>query len=90
MASIFYAVYDDSSKSVPFLVMHRNPITIYRTANMELIEQISAMGFDPKAVLLEEDIESLKTGAYENDEIPPDELEYLVNTVAKWSLPEEG
>ncbi|MFI3253167.1 MAG: hypothetical protein R3Y63_02335 [Eubacteriales bacterium] len=86
MASIFYAVYDDSTKAVPFMIVHRNPITIYRTANMELIENISAMGFDPKAVLLEEDIESLVNGDYQNDEIPADELEFLVNTSKQWAL----
>lgn len=87
MASIFYAVYDDSTTTIPLKIIHKNPITVYRTSNMELIEQISGMGFEPKAVMLEEDIELLKQGSYSNDDITAEEMEFLVKTASAWSFP---
>lgn len=85
MASVFFAIYDDSAAPVPFKMMHKNPVTIYRTANMSLMEEISGMGFEPKAVLLEEDIESLMNGGYTNDDITTDEMKFLTETSSQWS-----
>lgn len=86
MPTVFYAIYDDAAVRIPFKMIHKSPITVYRTSNMSLIEEISAMGIDPKAVLLEEDIESLKNGGYSNDDVTPEELEFLVNTVSQWEF----
>lgn len=87
MASIFYAVYDDAATTIPLKIIHKNPITVYRTSNMELIEQISGMGFEPKAVMLEEDIELLMQGNYSNDDISEEEMAFLVKTASSWSFP---
>lgn len=87
MAAIFYAIYDDSAVTIPFKIVHKNPVTIYRTSNMELIEEISAMGYEPKAVLLEEDIDSVKNGSYANDDATADELKFLMDSVGQWSYP---
>lgn len=84
MASIFCAIYDDSATTIPFALIHKNPYTIYRTSNMELIEEISAMGYEPKAVLLEEDIDSLRNGEYSSDDVSPDELEFLTTNLKAW------
>lgn len=86
MPSIFYAIYDDSAITIPFKMVHKSPITVYRTSNMGLMEEISAMGFEPTAVLLEEDVESLKSQSYSNDDVTPEELEFLSATVTQWEF----
>lgn len=84
MASVFYAIYDDSATTIPFKMIHRSPITIYRTSNMSLIEEISATGLEPSAVLLEEDIDALRNGGYNNGEVSPTDLDFLTSTISKW------
>lgn len=84
MASIFYAIYDDKAAPIPFKLIHRSPFTVYRTSNMGLIEEFSGMGLDPTAVLLEEDIESIRNGSFANDEVSSEDLEFLVSTIVDW------
>lgn len=85
MSAIFYAIYDDSATTIPFKMIHRSPYTVYRTSKTGLIEEVSALGLEPKAVLLEEDIESLRKGEYTNDEVSGEEMEFLAATVTIWS-----
>lgn len=86
MSTVFFGIYDDTSRPVPFKIHHLNPITIYRTANMGFVEELSGLGFEPTAILLEEDIAELKNGTYANESISEKELKFLQDTVHSWSL----
>lgn len=87
MSKIFFAIYDDAAKSVPFRIFHKTPNTIYRTADMGFIETLGAEGFEPTAVLLEEDIADIKSGGYDGD-LAPEDLEFLATNFEDWALPE--
>lgn len=89
MSALFYAIYDDTARPIPLKIYHFNPITIYRTANMALVEELSGKGFEPTAMLLEEDIAELRAGNYANEEISDSEMEFLKNTVNSWAMKEE-
>lgn len=87
MSKIFFAIYDDAAKSVPFRIFHKTPNTIYRTADMGFIETLGAEGFEPSAVLLEEDIADLKSGSFSGD-LTPEDVEFLTTNLEEWALPE--
>lgn len=88
MSTVFFGIYDDTTRSIPFKIYHLNPITIYRTANMGFVEELSGLGFEPTAILLEEDIAELKSGSYANESISEKELKFLQETVHRWALKE--
>lgn len=83
---IFFAIYDDSSKSVPFRLYGNSKFIVYRTANMGLVEELSNLGFEPTAMLLEEDIEAVQNGSYTNSDLTQEDLDSLIGTVDHWKL----
>lgn len=87
MIKVIVAVYDDAAKSVPFRVFNKKPHIIYRTANMEFIEELSNLGFEPLAVLLEEDIDNIKAGSFTNDSLAPEDIAFLTDHQEDWVLP---
>lgn len=87
-ATVVFAIYDDTSRPVPFKIYQTNPITVYRTANMAFVEELTQLGYEPSAILLEEDIGELKNSNYQNEGLTPHDLEVLVKTVNSWSLVE--
>ncbi len=86
MWKIFFAIYDDSTKEVPYRSFHRTPISIYRTANMGFVEELSGLGFEPTAVFLEEDIEEIKNGNFSSDAVEAEDLQFLRDFIGKWEL----
>lgn len=54
---------------------------------MGFIETLGAEGFEPSAVLLEEDIADLKSGSFSGD-LTPEDVEFLTTNLEEWALPE--
>lgn len=90
MYKVFIAMYDDTTKAVPYKSYTVRPITVYRTANMEFIEELSGLGFEPLAVLLEEDIEEIRNGSYTNDAVEAKDLTLLTEAISHWELKENS
>lgn len=86
MPKVFIAMYDDSARKVPCRMFHKTPNTIYRTANMGFVEELSAAGFEPTAVLLEEDIETIKDGTYSDDALSAEDVTFLKDHLSHWVL----
>lgn len=84
----FFAIYDDTAREIPMRIFQRRPYTIYRTANMGLVEELSGLGFEPDAMLLEEDIAELKAGNYTNDSLDEEDLKFLIEDIDHWILRE--
>lgn len=86
MTKIFVAIYDDASKEVSFKCYQKEQIILYRTANMGFIEEISQIGYEPTAILLEEDMTALQAGKYENSDITQDDLDFLHKSYQHWAI----
>lgn len=86
MRKIFVAMYDDSTKEVPFFCFHSHFATVYRTANMGFIEELSSCGAEPTAILLEEDVADLLQDSFVNDDMAEEDLDFLKEHYHKWSL----
>lgn len=86
MSKLFFAIYDDAARTIPFRCYHAHQNTIYRTANMGFIEELSGKGFDPTAMLLEEDITDLKAGNYSNEALSPEDITFLKDCISNWAM----
>lgn len=84
--NLYMAIYDDSSKEVPFRCFHSGTNTIYRTANMGFVEELTGQGFEPTVILLEEDIDEIKGGTYTNADIGQSGLDFLRDNWGRWAL----
>lgn len=84
MSKVFVAIYDDSAVRILHKFYHETPITVYRTTNVGFVEELSAIGHEPLAVLLEEDIEDLRKGNYKDNSLDPDDILFLQKSLPKW------
>lgn len=84
MAKIFFAIYDDSTRKVPHRTFQKIPYVIYRTTNMGFVEELSGLGFEPTAVLLEEDIAALKDGQHSDDSMTEEDIKFLNDHLEHW------
>lgn len=85
MAKVFVAIYDDSATKIPHRFYHEGQNTIYRTTNVGFVEQLSALGHEPDAVLLEEDIEDLQNDTFTGDNMDPADIHFLKTSFIKWA-----
>lgn len=85
MAKVFVAIYDDSATKIPHRFYHEGQNTVYRTTNVGFVEELSAIGHEPLAVLLEEDIQELEKGTYTGDNMTQEDLDFLKDSLIRWA-----
>lgn len=88
MRKVFFAIYDDANRKIPYFSYFQAPFVIYRTPNVGFIEELSALGFEPTAVLLEEDIAHLLEESYNNEALSDEDLQWLLKHKSKWVIQE--
>lgn len=90
MYKVFFAIYDDAARHVPHKFVFKNPYAMYRSTSMSFVEELSEQGYEPLAVLLEDDIQHLKEDSYTNDGVDAQDIAFLKENLKRWEWSEES